>query len=214
MDVVDPGPLRGGGELATMRNFEASRLIRSGGTPLAAIRACVRALAMTCCLPLMGCLVTDEIDYRQEEPYPPSIETPPGVDHPLSEVIILDGTSDGNPNIFLEQTELEVDVRDPNINQVLFYKIFVDFERAAIGPAVEWPEQKELKERREILVDNEHFQAPGCHRLELFVTGGFSGLSPRGTEEDEDFATAVWWLYTVTPESPETFDPAECPGQR
>ncbi len=163
---------------------------------------------MCCAMLFAGCLVTEDLDYVPEPNWPPSVESQPGAQHPIREVIVLDlgAQLDGGSS----EIPLEVLVRDPNVEDELQGKLFVDEQQNA---AVRVPIPPSGSAER-LLTVAVPVQGPllsvGCHRLELRVTRRFRFVPPQEPEEPGDLGTAVWWVYTRD-ETQRSFDPASCP---
>lgn len=161
-------------------------------------------------LSLMGCLVTDEIEFRPETSYPPSIESRPGAENPLDEVIVVDTSATGLDGGTGGEIMLEVFVRDPNVQETLFAKLYRDNDSVAIRELPIPPDGSGATKRAiDIRVPMTAVATPGCHRLELRVTSQFEFGSPDPVDPD-DLGTAVWWVATHSGEDP-SIDPSLCP---
>ncbi len=165
-------------------------------------------LPLLLCWSVSACLVTEDVDYSPEPNWPPSIESQPGAQHPLREMVVVD--LDAPPDGGLSDLPLEVEVRDPNVDDELQAKVFVDDGTNATVRAPVPPSGSPVR-RLTIAVP---LQGPllvlGCHRVELRVTRRFRFVPPQEPEEPGDLGTAVWWVVTRD-DTQRTFDPSSCP---
>jgi len=152
---------------------------------------------------MMGCLVTEEIEFSLEENLPPSVETSPSSQTPLNSLIIINSD---DPSELTEELALEVVVRDPNVSQLLRWGLFIDSPPAIADGEI--PATGELRRDLRISVDKSSLLDNGCHRIELLVSTDFGLLGP---EDPDDVGTGIWWVATVTMDDP-TLDPNSCPG--
>jgi hypothetical protein len=152
-------------------------------------------------LTLPACLITQPVQFEPPSGSPSSITTPMmDAPFPLDEIVRLT-TADTMIEPFV------VEVRDPDVDEVLEYRVFIDrqpdrisdvsgtipvIDRAAgvsrTTRRLEFP----LQGVRSRLLSN---PAGGCHRIELFVSGRFQSELPLPAREG-DLATAVWWVAT------------------
>ena len=151
---------------------------------------------------IMGCLIIDEIDFSLPENLPPSIETLPTSQNPLNSIIIINSD---DPTELEEELDLEVVVRDPNVQQPLRWGLFLDDPAAFADGDI--PATGELRRDLFISIDKSRLLVNGCHRLELLVSTDFGLL---GTEDPLDVGSGVWWVATVSADSP-SFEPSSCP---
>ena len=174
------------------------------GTAVAQSAATSRGLLWILALHgMMGCLVTEEIEFSLEENLPPSVETSPSSQTPLNSLIIIESD---DPSELTEELALEVIVRDPNVDQLLRWGLFIDSPPAIADGEI--PATGELRRDLRISVDKNSLLDNGCHRIELLVSTDFGLLGP---EDPDDVGTGTWWVATVTMDDP-TFDPNSCPG--
>ena len=212
-------PARGGGwgQAEAARGDAAAGVRRRRGTVLARLPWGAEARNLpcwTCALALLGCLtggclVTEDVTYEPEPNLPPSIRSLPDARYPLERVIVLDlDALDGTQM----ELPLEVEVRDPNVDQELQAKVFVDTLQAASARALVPPDPEGAVARP--LVVTLPLQGPlldvGCHRIQLRVTHRFKFQPPDQPEEPGDMATATWWVFTRSP-AERLVDPASCP---
>ncbi len=163
-----------------------------------------------------SCVVTDTIAFDAEENFPASIApTPAAQDANRSPGSIIFTDLDdalGNP------ISLSVFVRDPNIRQTLSWRLFVNFRpdspaalrnSGVLEPTADNATQRLL----ELDVDyNDLDNAnPGCHKIELLVSAGFSDRFPqREPVLEGDLAQTLWWVYATNSTTP-TIDFRNCP---
>ena len=145
-----------------------------------------------------GCIATSTIEFEPEENFPPSIVSQPGADFPLNEIgqINADPLPPGEP----AEMPLQVIIRDPNVDQTLEYRIFLD----SLPPAPEFPfDQGEiLPESGSVERPNDFFipydsltPAGVCHKIELVVVGEFASfVEPRRPVQEGDVDQATWWV--------------------
>lgn len=160
---------------------------------------------------LLPACLTQHVQYEPPRNYPPSIESAPAAIHPLNSVIQLptelgSATDDGGTASAMS-IPLTIDVRDPNLDQRLSYRVFVDYNPAdPREPVLEVdipPTQRTADDRLTRRVDitlpiSGRLSLPECHRVEVFVVGlpeGFQNF-PNGRlpRVDGDLATATWWV--------------------
>lgn len=139
-----------------------------------------------------------------EENYPPSIISRPDAQYPLNQIgkLNLDDPVE-TPELFLE-----VIIRDPNLDQTLEFRVFLD---APPPPAAEFPIQEGIIESTGLLERPRTFGipytqlAPGeCHKIELVVVGEFASIvESRRPVEPGDFDQVTWWIEVVDTDNPE-----------
>lgn len=161
------------------------------------------AAALSACAVMTGCLATDTIEFQPAENFPPSVVSQPNADFPLNEIgqINLDDP--------VEQPEmpLQVIIRDPNLDQTLQYRIFLD---SPPPPASEFPilsggiEPTGSLSRDSVFAIPYEFLAPSiCHKIELVVVGQFASfVEPRRPVEPGDFDDVTWWVRVVDADNP------------
>lgn len=154
----------------------------------------VRGLAAMCVV-LMGCLVTDDIDFPEEPDCPPSVHVPSTAEHQLGAVVPveLDGTGGGDAGVGGAPT-FEVQVRDCNVSEELEWVVRlngvgIDGSRLLPTPAASMVRDFQLTVPRQEI---QRLPSQGCYRLELRFSGDFNGVGE--PEEPDDIGTAVWWL--------------------
>lgn len=159
--------------------------------------------ALSACALVGGCIATDTIEFQADQNFPPSIVSQPNADFPLNAIgqINLDDP--------VEQMEmpLQVIVRDPNFDQTLEYRIFLD---SPPPPASEFPilsgdiDPSGLLERDSEFAIPYELLPPGiCHKIELVVVGQFASfVEPRRPVEPGDLDEATWWVEVVDDNDP------------
>lgn len=169
---------------------------------------------------LPACLITDSLDEPRELNLPPAIVSSPAaatlpIPTDLESIVSVDLQRDapeGGPG----EVVLPVEVRDPNLEQALFYRFFVDFdaELNATSPISgdRIPPSGELARDLTVTVPFSALGTAGrCHKLELRVSSAFVDPLPQYDPVDaEDLAVAVWWLR-LTDEVHPTVDLSTCP---
>jgi hypothetical protein len=169
------------------------------------------------CSSLMGCLITDKIEFEPEGNFPPSIESMDGADHPLDAFILIDAAEGMVPDPLV----LDVVLRDPNVEDDIQIKVFLDnFVRPIHEQTI--PSQRAMTMDGEtgpptalrtaslvIPLDPRLRDIGGCHRIEMLASRLFM-FGSREPVDRGDLGTAVWWVGTKTPMM-STFDPASCP---
>jgi len=164
---------------------------------------------------LSGCLVTEPIDVPREENLPPSIVSAPSavtlpIPTDLGSIVSIDLDRDTGEALF------PVEVRDPNLDQALFYRLFVDFDpELNRSPAIDnnrIESNSGLTRELDLTVPFTALGAPGrCHKLELRVSSAFVDSFPQYDAVDpQDLAVAIWWVR-LTNEVRPTVDLSTCP---
>ncbi len=173
-------------------------------------------------LTLPGCLITQPVQFEPPAGSPPSITgATTHESHPLDEIILiqhgdLTPADDGGGTVI---TPIVVEVRDPDVDQELAYKVYVDFNPTDPRPANpsgflpaigRSPGVDRTRRRLQFdLPNSTGLDTEGCHRLELRVSGGFRPDRPDPVR-DGDVAIAVWWVATQ-PSGGGVVDMALCP---
>jgi len=153
------------------------------------------ALACAAAVPSAGCLITERPDYRAAPAYPPSIVTPATAAHPLDRIIVLTPPSGGDAGG--GELVFDVVVREPNVNDDLEAKVFVNrvgnaanipvSERIPANPAASRPGERPFQ----FVIPASALVEGQCNKIELVVASGFVGsFTPVDLDES---ARAVWW---------------------
>lgn len=153
-----------------------------------------------------GCLILEREKGTEEKNSPPSIISPDNAQHPLGALVRLD-----LPPVDPESTEevFEFVVRDPNVEQVLQYRVFLDRVSGPVENGL--IDQDELQpigqtdRPWEFSVGREQLLAKPCRKIELIVVGEFDFPELKPVEEN-DIDVAVWWVVSSS-----AVNPAECP---
>jgi len=161
------------------------------------------SVAVTASLAATGCVATDTIEFSSEENYPPSVISQPNAEYPLREI--------GQLNLdesLATELPLEVIVRDPNIDQTLEFRIFVD---SPTPPGNDFPVDSgvvdptgEVERPRTFTLPNDLLTPAGeCHKIELLVSGGFEGfVEPRRPAQEGDIDNVTWWIEVTDTDNP------------
>ncbi len=145
-----------------------------------------------------GCIATNTIEFEPEENFPPSIISEPGATFPLNEIgdVNIDETVD-------TEMPLEVIIRDPNFDQTLEYRIFLDappdteIDFGTIDPVGALDRPRTFTIPYDLL-------APGiCHKIELVVVGMFASfVEKRRPVQEGDIDYATWWVRITDANNP------------
>ena len=145
--------------------------------------------------------ITSDIRLRESENFPPSIESSPTATNPLRTWInfVPTSTTDGGAPEH-QAFELDFVVRDPDVDQSLELLVFVDGRSTGIADGDQIPVAVDGDRRvRSVSYSTanilEDLRPPGCHTIEILVSGSFLPGRPEPTEPG-DLGTAVWWVAT------------------
>ncbi len=146
------------------------------------------------CTTQNGCLVTEGIDFPEEENVAPLIFARQGSPSPITGPL---RTEPGN------ELEFEVIVQDPNVTQNLEYRLLRNFDPNSSTQTVlrdvsgTLPANGEVERSLDFRVRSEQIGVPGsCTRLDLFVSGAFQGVSPE-PEQPGDLARVTWLVAVL-----------------
>lgn len=181
------------------------------------------ALAVASGTVLPGCL-TQNVQYEVPRNYPPSIETPDTAQFPLNSVIQIPSeltvAGDGGTEVS-SVIRLQLDVRDPNLEQRLEYRVFVDFDPMMPRidafqpiPPASLTATDRLTRRVEILVPVTQLGRSNerrCHRIEVLVSSAFQSVGLRSPVEPGDIARATWWVARQDEGVSTVVDMRNCP---
>jgi hypothetical protein len=148
-----------------------------------------------------GCIATSTIEFDPAENFPPSVVSDPSADFPLNRI----GQINLDDLVETPEMPLQVIIRDPNIDQTLDYRMFLDSPPA---PEVPFNSGEVLPsgfvERPTVFfVPHDLLGAGRCHRIELVVVGEFdSFVEPRRPAEEGDFDDATWWVEVIDEGNP------------
>lgn len=153
-----------------------------------------------------GCIATDTIQFDPVENFPPSVVSQPEAEYPLNEIGAIN--LDDPPPDQEAEMRLQTIVRDPNVEQTLQYRIFLDSEPP---PAAEFFIQEGFIEPSGFVERDREFAipyellAPGeCHKLELVVVGEFASrvIEPRRPVQPGDIDQVTWWVEVTDDDNP------------
>jgi len=162
-------------------------------------------IAVTSSVSSGGCIATSAIDFAPDENFPPSVVSQPLAEFPLDEIgeINLDDPlPPGEP----AEMPLQVIIRDPNFNQTLEYRIFLDpsppqpeipIDDGSIDPT------GSLERPRTFPISYDSLAAGVCHKIDLVVVGQFASfVEPRRPVEEGDFDQVTWWVQVTDSDNP------------
>ena len=150
-----------------------------------------------------GCIATSTIEFESDENFPPSIISQPLADFPLNEI----GQINLDDPVEVPEMLLQVIIRDPNFDQTLEYRIFLD---APPPPAAELQIQEGeldpsgfLERESEFAIPYDLLEPGICHKIELVVVGRFaSNVEKRRPEQEGDIDQATWWVEVTNSDNP------------
>jgi hypothetical protein len=160
-------------------------------------------VALAASLTAGACIATSPVEFSPEENYPPSVISQPNAEYPLREI--------GQLNLdesLRTAVPLDVIVRDPNVDQTLEYRIFLN---SSTPPGTEFPIDGGTIEPQGGSVDrpttfnipHNLLTAGECNKIELVVVGSFAGfVEPRRPAEAGDVDDRVWWIEVVDTDNP------------
>lgn len=146
-----------------------------------------------------GCIATSTIEFEPDENFPPSIISQPTAEYPLNEI----GELNLDDPVDTPEAPLDVIIRDPNFDQTLEYRIFldappdlpVDFD--VIDPV------GSLERPRTFSIPYDSLAAGLCHKVELVVVGMFASfVEPRRPVQEGDVDQATWWIRVIDADNP------------
>lgn len=155
-----------------------------------------------------GCIATDTIEFEPTENFPPSIVSPTDADFPLNQI----GQVNLDDPVEAPEVRLQTIVRDPNFEQTLEFRIFLDSEPP---PAAEFAIQQGtigpngFLERAPVFSIPYDILPPGiCHKIELVVVGEFASMvEPRRPLDFGDYDEVTWWIEVTDDEFPIITEP-------
>lgn len=170
---------------------------------------------------LQACLITRDFRYDGRANVPPSVQSDPTSGTPLGLVVrARDGLS--TPDAGVEETAIEfsANIRDPNTEQLLQYKAYLNYDADAIPPIAPvdegeisglggntpWDRRITFRVERRLLRP-----APSCNRVELLVSTSFQ-RAPRERQpmDPGDLGVGVWWIAREPAGTPEPVDMLGC----
>ena len=148
-----------------------------------------------------GCIATSPVEFDPAQNFPPSVVSEPTAEFPLNRI----GQINLDDPVETPEMPLEIIVRDPNFDQTLDYRMFLDsppeddrpFNDGEVPPSG-------FLERPTVFFVPYGLLKPGeCHRIELVVVGKFdSFVEPRRPAEEGDFDIATWWVRVTDDDNP------------
>lgn len=181
---------------------------------LALSKATLAAAAAVSAGSAAGCVVLERKAYEDEPSLPPSITTPATARFPLDRVVRLEPPAAGDDAGETSTLAFDVVVRDPNVNQRLDARVFLDQPAGSpaptpilAGPPVAATGQ--VDRRYSFLLPRALFDDDRCHKVELVVASEFVGN--RTPADPGEFAAAVWWVAPVPSSPAATIDLRGCP---
>ena len=189
-----------------MMDSEVVRLGHPAGLRGTCVAPFCFALLTMSALTLPGCLITQPVQFEAPSGSPPSITGGTTHEsHPLDEIILLRVGDPvvGDAGAVSTATPIVVEVRDPDVDQELAYKVYVDYNasdprppnRSDFLPALARSPGVDRTRRRLEFPLPTGLTTVGCHRIELVVSSGFRP-DTREPLREGDLATAVWWVAT------------------
>jgi hypothetical protein len=153
--------------------------------------------------PIGGCIATNTIEFEPVQNFPPSIISQPLADFPLNEI----GQINLDDQVESTEMRLQVIIRDPNFDQTLDYRMFLN---APPPPEAEIQIQEGeieptgfLERPRTFTISYDELPPGECHKIELVVVGRFTSNVDRRQPEDEgDVDLATWWVEVIDADTP------------
>jgi hypothetical protein len=147
---------------------------------------------------LPGCLITQPVHFDPPANSPPAIYDSPTSMRPISEIARVTSTTPTLDAGVMPSIAFEVVVADPDVGQTLQGVVEIDSNPATDTPLTILPSTASTgRERRTVQfsVGTAAFEVTplACHRVDLFVSGGFSGALHQPIEVN-DLARATWWV--------------------
>ena len=149
-----------------------------------------------------GCIATSTIEFDPVQNFPPSVVSEPNAEFPLNRI----GQINLDDPVETPEMPLEVIIRDPNLDQTLEYRMFLDSPPAPDVPFNdgEVPPSGFVERPTVLFVPYALLLPAGrCHRIELVVVGKFQGfVEARRPVEEGDFDDATWWVEVTDTDNP------------
>lgn len=156
----------------------------------------------------MACVVTDPIEFSPERNLPPAISSAPSALNPIERIVRLDLDENGADGGQLELT-FQVVINDPNLQQSLEAKVFIDRDTRALNEYEIAPSGSLTRPFAFTVPAASLGPAGTCHKVELVVSAAFT-FGTRRPVEDGDVGNAVWWIRSFDDVNPDV-DLATCP---
>jgi len=151
-----------------------------------------------------SCIAGRPIEFSDDENYPPSIISQVDAEYPSREI----GQLDLDAPVESPEVPLEVIVRDPNIDQTLQYRIFLDAGNPPSNTDIfieqDFIEPSGEVERPDVFfIPYDLLTAGVCHKIEVTVTSEFAGfIEPRRPVIEGDFDNRTWWIEVTDADNP------------
>lgn len=162
------------------------------------------SFAASAAITATGCIATSPIDFPEDENFPPSVISQATAAYPLREI----GQLNLDDPVDEPEVPLEVIVRDPNVDQTLEYRVFLDSTNPPASAELPidqgtLPPTGDVERPRTFTVSHD-LLAPGvCHKIEIVVVGSFFGfVEPRRPAQPGDVDNATWWIEVVNADFP------------
>ena len=144
-----------------------------------------------------GCLLTERVSFEDSGALPPSVASAPS-GPPLNQIVVLrrDVPAEEIPT----SLSFEVSIRDANVNQELFARVFINDQPDLLPRPTPVIDRRvaasgSLERRFPFTLSTQLFPANACHKVELLVSGAFQDdPGSREPEEPGDLGLAVWWI--------------------
>jgi hypothetical protein len=151
-----------------------------------------------------GCIATSPVDFPEDENLPPSVVSQSAAQYPLRDI----GQLNLDDPVEVPELPLEVIVRDPNVDQTLEYRLFLD---SPTPPGDDSPIQSgviepsgEVERPRTFTIAYDSLTPAGvCRKIELLVSGAFANfVEPRRPAQEGDIDDRVWWIEVTDADNP------------
>jgi hypothetical protein len=201
------------GHLARAARAEISR--DPGGSPactgrgprLASVIARNALWAASIAILLCGCVVTNPVEFKDEVDVPPLILDDPSL--PNGSIIKfekIEGNVEGPKEIFID-----LQVRDDNLEQRLYVRTRITKGDSSVilssCPDAELARQGQALSVYTLPIPQASLNPGECHKVEIAVSGGFTGCYSKNDElqrdrfdwvkDPDDIARATYWVWEV-----------------
>jgi hypothetical protein len=149
----------------------------------------------------VGCIATSPVEFDPAQNFPPSVVSEPSAEFPLNRI----GQINLDDPVENQEMPLQILVRDPNFDQTLDYRLFLDSPPAPDVPFTsgEISPSGFLERATDLFVPYDLLSPGECHRIELVVVGEFdSFVEPRRPAQEGDFDNATWWVRVTDATNP------------
>lgn len=159
-----------------------------------------------------ACLITEELSIPEDPNFPPGVVSAPSATFPLDQVVEVDR------DMVTGDVELEIVVRDANVDQELQMQVYVDFVDSFNASYIPQANDNRIiatgtvERSLTLRVPVARLGNAGeCHKIELLVSSGFQGFPNfRLPELAGDLHQSVWWVALTDTAFP-TVDMSTCP---